>query len=103
MADFEIVFSEGDSKGVFSLYAPKDGHDGPVKSGEMTVSKAGETTWIIDHTGVDDAMKGTGAAVALVKRGVELARERGLKIIPLCSYAKVQFQRYSEYQDVLKR
>lgn len=102
MADFEILFSEGESKGIFSLYAPKEGHDTPVKSGEMTVSKAGESTWIIDHTGVDDAMKGTGAAVALVKRSVEIARERGLKIIPLCPFAKVQFQRYSEYHDVLK-
>ncbi|MEH6726666.1 MAG: GNAT family N-acetyltransferase [Hyphomicrobiales bacterium] len=102
MAEFEILFSEGDTKGAFSLYAPKDGHDRPVKSGEMTFSKAGSNIWIVDHTGVDDAMKGTGAAAALVKRGVEMARERGVKIIPLCPYAKVQFQRHPDYGDVLQ-
>lgn len=102
MAEFEILFSEGDTKGQFSLYAPKEGHDTPVKSGEMTFSKAGSSTWIIDHTGVDDAMKGTGAAKELVKRCVEIARERDVKIIPLCPFAKVQFQRHPDYGDVLQ-
>ncbi|WP_306257936.1 GNAT family N-acetyltransferase [Pararhizobium sp. IMCC21322] len=102
MAEFEILFSEGETKGLFSLYAPKEGHDVPIKSGEMTFSKAGTTTWIIDHTGVDDFMEGTGAAAALVKRGVELARERGVKIIPLCPFAMVQFKRHPDYADVLQ-
>lgn len=102
MNDFEIMLSESDSKGVFSMYAPKDGHDVPVKSGEMTFSKAGDTTWIFDHVEVSDDMKGTGAASALVKHGVEVARERGLKIVPLCPFAKAQFQRHKDYHDVLK-
>lgn len=102
MNDFEIMLSESDSKGVFSMYAPKDGHDVPVKSGEMTFSKAGDTTWIFDHVEVSDDMKGTGAASTLVKHGVEVARERGLKIVPLCPFAKAQFQRHKDYHDVLK-
>ncbi len=102
MAAFEILFSESDTKGLFSLYASKEGHDRPVKSGEMNFSKAGDNIWILDHVGVDDVMKGTGAAAALVKRGVEMARERGVKIIPHCSYAKVQFQRHPDYGDVLQ-
>lgn len=102
MTDFEIMLSESDSKGVFSMYAPKEGHDTPVRSGEMTFSKAGETTWIFDHVEVNDDMKGTGAASALVKHGVEVARERGLKVIPLCPYAKAQFKRHPEYHVVLK-
>lgn len=102
MAKFEILFSEEETKGLFSLYAPKEGHDTRVKSGEMTFSKSGNNTWVIDHTGVDDFIKGTGAAAALVKRGVEMARERGVKIIPLCSYVKVQFRRHPDYGDVLQ-
>lgn len=102
MVEFEITLSESDSKGVFSMYAPKDGHDVPVKSGEMTFSKAGETIWIFDHVEVNEDMKGTGAAAALVKYGVDIARKRNLKIIPLCPFAKAQFKRHTDYHDVLK-
>ncbi|MEP0519988.1 MAG: GNAT family N-acetyltransferase [Hyphomicrobiales bacterium] len=102
MAEFEITLSESDSKGTFSMYAPKDGHDVPVKSGEMTFSKAGEALWIFDHVEVNEDMKGTGAAMALVKYGVDVARKRNLKVIPLCPFAKAQFKRHIEYHDVLK-
>ncbi len=102
MTEFEIVFSESDSKAQFTLHAEKPGQDGPVESGEMTISKAGTTTWIIDHVGVRDHMKGTGAAARMVRRGVDMARERGLKIIPLCPYAKAQFKRHPDYADVLQ-
>ena len=102
MTEFEILFSEEDTKGAFSLLAPKAGQDGAVKSGEMTFSKVGIKVWTLDHVGVNDKMKGTGAAAALVRRGVETARARGVKIIPLCSYAKVQFQRHPDYGDVLQ-
>lgn len=102
MAEFEIVFSEGDTKAQFTLQAERQGHDGLVESGEMTISKAGAKTWIIDHVGVRDTMKGTGAAAEMVRRGVEMARDRGLKIIPLCPYAKVQFKRHPDYADVLQ-
>lgn len=102
MADFEIVFSEGDTKAQFTLHDRETGSGNSVESGEMTISKAGSKTWIIDHVGVNDAMKGTGAAAEMVKRGVEMARERGLKIIPLCPYAKVQFKRHPDYGDVLQ-
>lgn len=101
MAKFEILFSEGDTNGLFSLFASRDGIENSAKLGEMTFSKVENTTWIIDHIGVDDAIKGTGAAAALVKHGVELFRERGIKIIPRCSYAIAQFKRYPQYRDVL--
>lgn len=102
MGDFEIMLSESDTKGVFSMYAPKEGHDVPVKSGEMTFSKAGNGIWIFDHVEVTADMKGTGAASALVKHGVEMARTRDVKVIPLCPYAKAQFKRHTDYHDVLK-
>lgn len=101
MADeFDIRLDETDTKGVFTLFAPKPPQPQPVKSGEMTFSKAGTKLWIIDHTQVDDHMAGKGAAAALVARGVEEARMRGRKIIPLCPYAKKQFEAHAEYQDV---
>lgn len=90
----EITLEETDTKGRYS--AVVDGHEA-----EMTYSRAGATTIIIDHTEVPDALRGRGVGVALVRRGVEDARAKGLKIVPLCPFAKAQIARHPEWQDVL--
>ena len=69
---------------------------------EMTYSKAGTDTIIIDHTQVSDALKGQGAGKRLVAAAVEFAREKNIKIIPLCTFAKSVFEKQKDYQDVLK-
>lgn len=91
----EITREDTDSKGryVFRL--------GDQPDAEMTFSKAGDSLIIIDHTEVPDALRGTGAGVALVTRGVEDARAAGLKILPLCPFAAAQFKRHPEWGDVL--
>ena len=68
---------------------------------EMTYSIANEQLIIIDHTGVPDEWRGKGVGKALVERGVRDARERGVKIIPLCPFAKAQIDKHPEWQDVL--
>ena len=94
MTDFAITREETASGGRYVLT-----HDGA--EAEMTFSKAGATRIIIDHTGVPDALRGTGAGQALVQRAVEDAREAGVKIIPLCPFAKAQIDKHPEWQDVL--
>jgi predicted GNAT family acetyltransferase len=68
---------------------------------EMTYSKAGENLIIIDHTEVSDALRGKGAGKKLVDEAVDYARKNGIKIIPLCPFAKSVFDRSPEYNDVL--
>jgi hypothetical protein len=41
--------------------------------------------------------------LALVRQAVEYARERGIKILPLCPFAAAQFKRHPEWADVLKQ
>ncbi|AUM73983.1 GNAT family N-acetyltransferase [Paracoccus jeotgali] len=94
--DIEITLEETDAKGRYRAIV--DGHEA-----EMTYSRAGATTIIIDHTGVPNELRGRGVGQALVRRGVEDARAKGLKIIPLCPFAKAQIERHPEWQDVLKR
>jgi predicted GNAT family acetyltransferase len=72
-----------------------DGHEA-----EMTYSRASATLIIIDHTEVPDALRGRGVGQALVLRAVEEARREGFKIIPLCPFAKAQFERHPEWGDV---
>lgn len=69
---------------------------------DMTYSKAGVDTIIIDHTEVSDALKGKGAGKQLVTAAVDYARQNKIKIIPLCPFAKSVFEKMKEFQDVLK-
>lgn len=68
---------------------------------EMTFSRASPALLIIDHTEVPDALRGRGVGRALVQRAVEDARREGFRILPLCPFAKAQFQRHVEWRDVV--
>jgi predicted GNAT family acetyltransferase len=67
---------------------------------EMTYSVAG-TRVIIDHTYVDEALRGTGAGKQLVHAAVEWARAEHARLLPLCPFAKSVFDKTPEYSDVL--
>ncbi len=67
----------------------------------MTYSKAGADKIIIDHTEVDDSLKGKGVGKDLVAEGVKYARENRLKIVPQCVFAKAEFDKHPEYTEVL--
>ena len=70
--------------------------------GEMTYSRASPQLIIIDHTQVDDALRGKGIGQALAEHAVGAARTGGWKIIPLCPFFKAQVERHPEWQDVIK-
>ena len=56
--------------------------------------------WAILHTYVSPDFGGRGIAKMLVNKLVEKAREEGVKLLPICSYAKKLMEK-EEYQDVL--
>lgn len=53
---------------------------------EMTYVWVGTEKIIIDHTSVDDALRGQGAGRQLVAQAVEFTRLKHIKIIPLCPF-----------------
>lgn len=71
------------------------------KEAEIHYVSSGNDIIIVDHTIVSDSLRGQGVGPALVKRLVEYARTKGIKIMPLCPFAKSQFDRHKEYSDVL--
>ncbi len=87
-----------EEKNRFALY-----NDEGNEIGEMTWSNAGDELIIIDHTFVDPAYRGKSYAEKLVKAGVEKARRDNLKILPLCPFAKKEFNEKPEYGDVLRK
>jgi uncharacterized protein len=80
-------------------YVAKAGNGG--EDAVLSYSTLNATTIIIDSTVVPDAWRGKGAGKALVGRAVTDARERGIRIVPLCPFAKAQIERHPEWRDVL--
>lgn len=68
---------------------------------EMTYRKIGTDVIAIDHTYTPPEFRGNNIAFLMLSAGIADARQKGLRIKPLCSYAVVQFQRHKEWVDLL--
>lgn len=98
MSDVDITHEAQGSKGRY--IAKVEGREG---GGEMTYSIAGEHRIIIDHTGVDEDLKGLGVGRSLAVHAVQDAREKAVRSIPLCPFFKAQAQRHTaEWSDVVE-
>lgn len=84
-----------ENKGYFQ--AMEDG----IEAGRMTYVWAGEHKFIIDHTEVNPDFGGRGVGKRLLMKAVDFARERGVKILPLCPFAKSVFEKDASIGDVL--
>ncbi|KMK68322.1 GNAT family N-acetyltransferase [Puniceibacterium sp. IMCC21224] len=69
---------------------------------ELTYSITSPTLVIADHTGVPDAMRGTGAGLRLVERLVADAHAEGFRIVPLCPFVNAQRKRHPDWADVFQ-
>lgn len=56
---------------------------------------------VIPHVEAPVALRGTGAAGRLMSGVLQIIRERGLKVVPVCPYAAAFIQRHAEFQDLL--
>lgn len=68
---------------------------------KMTFVFAGPNKIIIDHTEVNEGHNGKGFGKKMVAKAVEFAREKNIKIMPLCPFAKKVFDKTPEFGDVL--
>lgn len=91
----EIQREEHGRKGAF--FVDEDGE----WIAELTYVKVGGNTIVVDHTEIDEKLRGENIGRDLVAAAVAYARENGLKIKPLCPYTKKVIDSTPEYQDVL--
>ncbi|MBK1440938.1 N-acetyltransferase [Parapedobacter sp. ISTM3] len=91
----EIQRDDNGKKGLFRAII--DGEE----VGLMTYTWAGSNKFIIDHTEVNPDFSGKGVGKQLVMAGVSFARENGLRVMPLCTYAKRVFDRTPAIRDIL--
>ena len=92
----QIQHTQQDQDGTF--FIEKNGNT----MAEMTYYLKGKNTMVIDHTEVDESLRGRNIGFELVKEGVEYARKQNLKIVPLCEFAKSVFNKKEELRDVLQ-
>lgn len=67
---------------------------------EINFTHRGPGVISADHTGVPDALKGTGIAAAMVDFLVAKARERQFRIIPICPYVRARYEKHPDWHDV---
>ena len=53
------------------------------------------------HTVVPESHGGQGLGTALIKAGLGAARERGLKVIPVCPFCRAFLKKHPEEQDLV--
>ena len=91
----EIKHQDNGSKGEFYI------GEAEQHLAEMSYSWAGDDKFIIDHTWVDDSLRGQHVGRHLLDHAVELARQKQVKILPLCPFAKSEFNKDPSIHDVL--
>ncbi len=77
-----------------------DEHDKTLA--EITFPDVNDHTVNIDHTFVDDSLRGQGVAGKLVKAAAEQIKSQNKKAVLTCSYAVKWFAGHPEYDDLLQ-
>ena len=60
-----------------------------------------ENTILVEHTLVDDSLKGQGIGKNLLKKLVEYSRQNQIKVKATCSFVIAVMNKTPEWQDVL--
>ena len=91
----EVLQEDNGKKGKFFIM------ENNIMAAEMTYTWAGTERIIIDHTEVSNVLRGQSAGKKMIMHAVTFAREKRIKIIPLCPFANSMFQKIEEIRDVL--
>jgi predicted GNAT family acetyltransferase len=68
---------------------------------EVRFPPAGSGTVDIEHTFVDDSLRGGGVAGELMEAAYRRIKQDGKKALPTCSYARKWFERHEDKRDIL--
>ncbi len=93
MSDTTLVIEHNEAQGRFGTRV--DGHTCVLDY------QLRDNTMIIQHTGVPSAVGGRGIAAALTRHALDTARQRGWRVLPLCSYAVAYIARHPDYKDLV--
>ncbi len=89
-----IEREDDERRGRFVIYEDE------LYAGEMTYAWQDGGTIVVDHTGVEKYFGGKGYGRRLIDAGVDFARREGVKIVPVCSFVRMAFERDASLADV---
>lgn len=69
---------------------------------EVTFPNIDETTVDINHTYVDDSLRGQGIAGKLMEHAAGELKTQNKKAVLTCSYAVKWFEKHTEYSQLIK-
>jgi len=92
----QVELEETPPRGRFKLL----GSEGQML-GQMTFSRARDDLIIIDHTEVDDSLRGQGGGARLFAGMVAWARRTNTKVMSTCPFASSMFERDPASRDIL--
>ena len=90
-----IQHRQSGSKGAFFL----NEEDEPV--GELVYALTHDGQMMIEHTEIDEDLRGANLGYELVHRAVDYARVHKYTSIPLCQIARAVLEKKPEFKDVL--
>ena len=70
-------------------------------AGELVYRNRGEEVVAFLHTEVDPNIQRRGLGSALVVAALDDARERGLRVVPICPFVDAYIRRHPEYADLV--
>jgi uncharacterized protein len=76
--------------------------DGEVKA-EMIYHMTSPDKMVIEHTEINDELRGHNVGYELVHTAVEYARKYNIKITVWCPFAKKVFDKKPDWRDVLDK
>jgi predicted GNAT family acetyltransferase len=94
----------GDAGGKFTVRDNQSRHRFEIDLGDSTaiaVYKLLPDKIVFIHTEVPAKHEGEGVGTALIQAGLASARERGLKVIPICPFFAAYIKEHEEEQDLL--
>lgn len=59
--------------------------------------------FVITHVGVHPSLRGQGVAGKIVETGLEYAREKSFRVVPMCSYAAAYVRRHPEHTKLTRQ
>lgn len=76
-----------------------------IRDGDRVVGLASyhvdDGVMTLPHTEIDPAMGGRGLGTTLVAGVLDAARERGLHVLPYCSFVRHYIQQHPDYVDLV--
>lgn len=94
-----MVLIEHEDNGTRGRFYLKEGEE---YLAQMVYIWSGKDKIIVEHTEVDERLKGQSVGTQLLNELAKWVREQGIKVIPVCPFVKAVVEKKpDEYQDIL--